>query len=90
MIVYFKTMNGESLVEKGQIFGIGGAKGNYILTGNDKMSLEVIGNYKTRQEAQEIFEAIVEKIVNPTVQEMQKGIIYIDLQHLAKLMGGEE
>jgi len=90
MIVYFKTINGESLVEKGQILEIGGAKGNYILTGNDKMNLEVIGNYKTRKEAQEIFEAIVEKIVNPTVQEMQKGIIYIDLQHLAKLIGGEE
>lgn len=90
MIVYFKTMNGESLVEKGQIFEIGGAKKNYLLTGNDKNHLEVIGSYKTREEAKELFEAIVEKIVNPTLQEMQKGVIYIDLQHLAKLIGGKE
>ena len=90
MIVYFKTMSGESLIEKGQIFGIGGVKSNYLVTGNDKISLEVIGSYKTREEAQEIFEAIVEKIVNPTLQEMQKGVIYIDLEHLSKLMGGEE
>lgn len=89
MIVYFKTMSGDNLVEKGQMLGVGGVKSNYLVTGNDKKSLEVIGNYKTREEAQEIFEAIVEKIVNPTLQEMQKGVIYIDLQHLSKLMGGK-
>ena len=72
MIVYFKTMSGDSLVEKGQIFGIGGVKSNYLVTGNDKNRLEVIGNYKTREEAQEIFEAIVAKIVSPTLLEMQK------------------
>lgn len=90
MIVYFRTINGESLVEKGKILTIGGAKRDCILTGNDKMSLEVIGNYETKEEAQELFDAIIAKIVNPTLQEMQKGFIYIDLQHLVKLMGGKE
>lgn len=90
MIVYFKTMNGESLVEKGQIFEIGGAKKNYLLTGNDKNHLEVIGNYKTREEAKELFDAIIAKIVSPTLLEMQKSIIYIDLEHIMKKVGREK
>lgn len=90
VIVYFKTMSGESLIEKGQIFGIGGAKKNYLLTGNDKNHLEVIGNYKTKEEAKELFDAIIAKIVSPTVQEMQKGVIYIDLENIMKKNGGEK
>lgn len=90
MIVYFRTINGESLVEKGKILTIGGAKRDCILTGNDKMSLEVIGSYKNEEEAKEVFEGIIEKIMNPTVQEMNKGIIYIDLKYLASLIGGKE
>ena len=89
MLVYFKTMSGESLIEKGQIFGIGGVKSNYLVTGNDKNHLEVIGSYKTREEAKELFDAIIAKIVSPTLLEMQKGVIYIDLEHLLKLNGGK-
>lgn len=84
MIVYFKTMSGDILIEKGQIFGIGGVKSNYLVTGNDKNHLEVIGNYKTREEAKELFDAIIAKIVSPTLLETQKGVIYIDLEHIMK------
>lgn len=87
MIVYFRTMEGESLVEKGKILTIGGAKRDCILTGNDKNHLEVIGSYKTKEEAKELFDAIIAKIVSPTVLEMQKGVIYIDLEHIMKKMG---
>ena len=87
MIVYFKTMSGDSLIEKGQIFGIGGVKSNYLMTGNDKNHLEVIGSYKTKEEVKELFDAIIAKIVSPTSLEIQKGVIYIDLQHLSKIMG---
>lgn len=90
MIIYFKNMNGDSLVEKGEILAIGGPKKDCILTGNDKNSLIMLGSYKNEEEAKEVFEAIVEKIVNPNLLEAQKGIIYIDLEHLSRLMEEEK
>ena len=90
MTIYFKTMYGNSLIEKGEILTIGGPKKDWILTGNNKNRLELIGNYKTQKETQEVFEAIVEKVVNPSLQEVQKGIIYIDLEHLSKLLEEEK
>ena len=90
MIIYFKTMYGNSLIEKGEILTIGGQKKNWILTGNNKNRLELIGDYKNAEKTLEVFNAIVDKVVNPSLQEMQKGIIYIDLKHLSKIMEEEE
>ena len=86
MTVYFKTQEGNMFVEKGRILTLGGTKKHSILTGNNRMELEMIGNYKTEKEATEVFNSIVEKIIRPTTKEIEAGIIYIDLKYLLEIM----
>lgn len=85
MTVYIRTQDGNELIEKGAYLGIGGTKRNSIITGENRMNTQLLGMY-TQDTVWEVFGYIVNRIINPTAQEIKKGIIYIDLNEMEKFI----
>lgn len=80
MNVYIRNQVGDALIEKGQILACGGTKREYLMTGNDEIMMISLGKFATRKRAQEILNEIMQRVVEPTAKEVQKGIIFIDLK----------
>lgn len=85
MTVYIRAQDGNELIEKGAYLGIGGTKRNSIITGENRMNAQLLGMY-TQDTVWEVFGHIVDRIINPTAQEIKKGIIYIDLNEIEKFI----
>lgn len=82
MHIYIRNQRGDALIEKGKVLIIGSAKRNCIFTGEDELKLTFLGEYKDKEEAEEILRHIINRIVNPTPKEIERGNIFIDLEEL--------
>lgn len=80
MRVYIRNQEGTALIEKGKILTGGGTKKCCLLTGDDKSNLIPIGEYGSKERAEEILQGVMQRIIGPTAKEVQKGVIYIDLK----------
>lgn len=80
MKIYIKNQEGTALIEKGKILTGGGTKRCCLLTGDDTGMLTSIGEYESKERATEIMNEIIQRVVEPTAKEVQKGVIYIDLE----------
>lgn len=80
MHVYIRNQEGTALIEKGKILTGGGTKSCCLLTGDDKGMLIPIGEYESKARAEEILNEIIQRTVQPTAREIEKGIIFIDLK----------
>lgn len=80
MHVYIRNQDGTALIEKGKILTGGGTKKCCLLTGDDILNLTPIGEYESKERAEEILQEMIQRIIEPTARETEKGIIFIDLK----------
>lgn len=80
MHVYIRNQEGTALIEKGKILTGGGTKKCCLLTGNDILNLTPIGEYESKERAEEILQGMIQRIIEPTAKEVAKGVIFIDLK----------
>ena len=80
MRVYIRNQEGTALIEKGKILSIGGTKKAYLVTGDDELMPISLGKYKDEERAEEILNEIIQRIIEPTAKEVEKGVIFIDLK----------
>lgn len=80
MRVYIRNQEGSALIEKGKILSIGGSNKRYLVTGEDELMTMSVGKYKDEARAKEVLEEVMARVISPTVSEVQKGIIFIDLK----------
>ena len=80
MRVYIRNQEGTALIEKGKILSIGGTNKAYLVTGDDELMPISLGKYKDEERAEEILQEIMQRIIEPNIKEVGKGIIFIDLK----------
>ena len=84
MKVYIRTQDGKGLIEKGKLLAIGGAKSNHLITGDDEIMPIALGEYDNEEITMKVFLNVAARVVYPTEKEIERGIIYIDLQEIEK------
>lgn len=80
MHVYIRNQAGDALIEKGRILAIGGTNKSYLVTGDDELMPASLGKYANEERACEILNEVMQRVVEPTAKEVQRGIIFIDLK----------
>lgn len=78
MKVYFREQSGDRLIEAGKEIFVEEMKKPFLITG-EKDRLSILGEYESLEKAREILNEVIQRIVQPTAREVEKGIIYIDL-----------
>ena len=79
MRVYFRTQLGDGLIEKGKILKLITSKREYIVTGETEEDVIKLTSFDDKDEAKQVFNEMISRIVQPTAREVERGIIYIDL-----------
>lgn len=84
MTTYIRSQKGTGLAEAGAVIEIGGSKQNCVVTDMKSGKVALLGQYEDAEKAKEVFEYIVDRMINPSETEIKKGIIYIDLYAIEK------
>lgn len=78
MKVYFREQSGDRLIEAGKEIFVEEMKKPFLITG-EKDRLSILGEYESIEKARETLNEVIQRIVQPTAREVEKGIIFIDL-----------
>lgn len=80
MNIYIRNQEGSALIEKGKILSVGGTNGCYLVTGDDEKMPISLGKYRSRERAEEMLCEVMQRVVEPRVREVERGVIFIDLK----------
>ena len=78
MKVYFREQSGDRLIEAGKEIFVEEMKKPFLITG-EKDRLSILGEHESIEKARETLNEVIQRIVQPTAREVEKGIIFIDL-----------